>query len=83
MSLTETKHWKDWPNAAAVSAPLCANLASELQLMAEFNYWEDHRDRHTGAVPNYVAGTLYRTGPNACKVECDLADQHSFSVSHR
>ena len=55
-------------------------------LKIQFNYLHDHRDKFEievqGRFPNYVVGTLYRTGPNAYKLARDHDNGGIMSVSH-
>ncbi|KAK6441671.1 hypothetical protein LTR95_002087 [Oleoguttula sp. CCFEE 5521] len=65
------QHYKDWPNAAAFNAN--ANFA-DVRTPVDISV--------VGHFPGYVAGTLYRTGPGAYKIEAPGSKKGVFAVDH-
>ncbi|MCJ1414979.1 hypothetical protein MMC32_001309 [Xylographa parallela] len=59
-------HWNDWPNTYAFETEDEQHTPIELTV--------------TGEIPNYAAGTLYRTGPGTYKVATD--NGKGFAASH-
>ncbi|KAJ5089973.1 Carotenoid oxygenase [Penicillium argentinense] len=60
------EHWNNWPNEKGFDPEYEQPNPIELEM--------------TGHIPNYAAGTLYRTGPGKSQVETEQG--HVFKLSH-